>query len=208
MRLLHISDTHGTLPKLSTDADVIVHSGDLMPNAQRGGPYEADWQANWIVSNSVGLRNWIGSRPFIFTHGNHDFAIATPWLIDAGVDAVCLDDTTHVLNGISFYGIPWTKYFTGAWNRELHPREMQEVINRIPYVNVLVSHGPPLGILDRNVYGERCGCPTMRNALDYGTISVPDVYLCGHIHESNGVCRVGDTLYSNAATTQHIIELP
>lgn len=208
MRLLHISDTHGTFPDLNARADIIVHSGDLLPNASRGGPNEAVWQVGWIVSNSVRLRNWIGSRPFLFIHGNHDFAIATPWLRDAGIDAVCLDDVSYTENGVSFYGIPWTKYFTGEWNRELHPHEMQAVINRIPYVNVLVSHGPPLGILDHNAYGERCGCPTIRSALDYGTIPVPDVYLCGHIHESNGVCRIRETLYSNAATTQHIIELP
>ena len=208
MRILHISDTHGTFPELDSRADVIVHSGDMLPNNSRGGPYEADWQAGWLVRNCVRLRNWIGSRPFLFVHGNHDFAIATPWLKDASVDAVCLDDTVHTENHVSFYGIPWTKYFTGEWNRELHPPEMQAIVNRIPAVDVLVAHGPPLGILDLNVYGEFCGCPTMRNALDYGTFPAPSVYLCGHIHESHGIKRIRDVLYSNAATTQHIIELP
>lgn len=214
MRILHVSDTHGTFPNLDPCADIIVHSGDLLPNFSRGGPEEACRQMDWIRDNALLLRAWIGGRPFLFTHGNHDFCANTAdLLVDAAIDAICLDDRVHVEQHVRFYGVPWTKHFTGEWNRELHPPEMQAVINRIPPVDVLVAHGPPLGILDVNAYGEFCGCPTMRNALDYGTIPMPALYLCGHIHESHGVTgrKMGTypdpILFSNAATTQHILEI-
>jgi len=212
VRILHVSDTHGLLPELDTRTDIIVHSGDLLPNFSRGGPDEACRQMEWIHENALRLRAWIGTRPFLFIHGNHDFSTGTAeLLVGAGVDAVCLDDVVHTEQHVRFYGVPWTKYFTGEWNRELHPPEMRTVVDRIPAVDVLVAHGPPLGILDVNAQGERCGCPTMRNALDYATIPMPVAYLCGHIHESHGILArafgAHPVVFSNAATTQHILEI-
>ena len=51
-------------------------------------------------------------------------------------------------------------------------------------VDVLVTHGPPSGILSNNIEGEDCGCPYLR---DYILRHRPRIHCFGHIHEASGV---------------------
>ncbi len=63
MKILHISDTHGTYPSLThmPETDVIVHSGDF---TMGGSEQEA-----------IDFMNWFCDLPYrhkIFISGNHD----------------------------------------------------------------------------------------------------------------------------------------
>jgi Icc-related predicted phosphoesterase len=61
-------------------------------------------------------------------------------------------------------------------------------------VDVLVVHEPPAGTLDRVPTGRHIGSPHVLSLL---TRLRPRVLTCGHVHESPGIVRVGETLVIN-----------
>lgn len=53
-------------------------------------------------------------------------------------------------------------------------------------IDVLITHGPPKGFLDKTFMGKQCGCPALLSAVR----SVqPLVHVFGHVHESYGFER-------------------
>lgn len=214
VRLLHLSDSHGVLYPLRIPprTDAIVHSGDIFPTFKMASDrprLERGLQEQWIAANAERLVRWTQGLPFLYCTGNHDYTDGESALRDAGIDAHCLNGHIAEFAGLSFYGFPWTKFFTGTWNDELRAPEMGLRVAGILAVDVLVSHGPIAGILDRNSYGEGCGDPTILTSFLYDDdVPVPRrAYLHGHIHESHGVRTWQGITVSNAATTQHILEI-
>lgn len=62
------------------------------------------------------------------------------------------------------------------------------------HVDVLVVHEPPLGTLDMLPSGRHIGSEQIRDLM----IRLrPRALTCGHVHESPGIERVGDTLVVN-----------
>ena len=62
-------------------------------------------------------------------------------------------------------------------------------------MDVLITHAPPYGILDRDVsihYGSN-------ELLSRVTAVRPQIHLFGHIHKANGLEESGGTIFSNAA---------
>ena len=59
---------------------------------------------------------------------------------------------------------------------------------------MLVVHEPPYRVLDRVPSGERIGSRVVRDRV---LRLRPRLLACGHVHESPGVERVGDTLVVN-----------
>jgi Icc-related predicted phosphoesterase len=61
--------------------------------------------------------------------------------------------------------------------------------------DVLITHGPPMGIRDLCANGERVGCEDLLQAI----ISIkPRIHAFGHIHEGQGTTRVDKTIFVNA----------
>ncbi len=210
MKIQHISDTHGQFPPLE-DVDIVVHSGDLLPNAPLRHDREARWQENYVRKNDDVFANWIGERTFVYCRGNHDYFSPQLELRLSGIKTFH-DCSGRVVDayGVRFYGFPWVPYFNGYWNHELTVDEMAARVNAIPWrmFDVLVAHCPPYGILDRT-YGrgsaEHIGNSLLANAL-FAQNNV-SLVLCGHAHESPGIETVGGITVSNAACTSRIIEL-
>ena len=93
MLLCHVSDTHGFFPDLPPEAEVIVHSGDGMPNSSRGNlKVEPRFQSEWVRKNVETYKKWLGGRPLIYLEGNHCFIDPISILREAGIDAVSDDD--------------------------------------------------------------------------------------------------------------------
>ncbi len=211
LTVCHVSDSHGWLgDPLLGDFDVVVHSGDFLPNRTRGIlNIERPFQEQWIRANAVKINAWLRHRPVLITHGNHDFINSVPVLESIGVEAYCLDDQRVEFGGHVFYGFPHVPHFTGEWNYETSDRELKARLDAIDPegVEVLVAHSPIFGVLDRNAQGQRCGSTPMRKWLQ-NLPHVPEHYLCGHIHESNGRMLWSRGIHvSNAATTQRLITL-
>jgi Icc-related predicted phosphoesterase len=64
-------------------------------------------------------------------------------------------------------------------------------------VEVLITHGPPAGILDFTVDGKHAG-GTSRLAEISQRIK-PQLHLFGHIHEGYGICKLGEVTFVNAS---------
>jgi Icc-related predicted phosphoesterase len=64
-------------------------------------------------------------------------------------------------------------------------------------LDVLITHGPPFGILDQTAPGEvHLGCEELRKAVEE---KKPRVHLFGHIHGGAGLFEHGVTRFVNAA---------
>ena len=188
MRIVCISDTHSLHGQFPVpDGDVLVHAGDA---TRRGTERE--------------LRDfdrWLGTLPHrhkVVIAGNHDFGFQTQpgasgWITNAHY----LQDRSVVLEGVRFYGSPWQPWFHD-WAFNL-PRgeELRRVWDRIPAgTDVLLTHGPPHGVLDRTEEGETVGCEELARAV---TRVRPRLHVFGHIHEGYGQVVMDGVRYVNAS---------
>ena len=63
--------------------------------------------------------------------------------------------------------------------------------------DILVTHGPPYGILDLNMYKEHTGCPhLLKKVMEVR----PQLHVFGHIHEGYGIHLEEDTIFHNASS--------
>ena len=66
---------------------------------------------------------------------------------------------------------------------------MAEIWEGVPEdIDLLITHGPPLGVLDRTVEQYHAGSKTIRDYLDR---TKAKVHIFGHIHECKGEEMVG-----------------
>jgi Icc-related predicted phosphoesterase len=176
------------------------------------------FQLRWIRDNLNEFKSWLGGHPLLYVPGNHDFIDSNLLefeLRSIGLEAFNLTDKMLTFQGVNFYGFPYVPAINGMWNYERELPEMQKEVDRLvgdlnkTYVDVLACHAPPYKMLDLTMGNEVVGCQVMSTALDYkiNKDMLPAYYLCGHIHEANGMAVRNGMMVSNAATTRHIIEV-
>jgi Icc-related predicted phosphoesterase len=101
------------------------------------------------------------------------------------------------IEGLTVYGSPWQPEF-GSWAFNL-PRghQLRNKWRLIPpNTDILVTHGPPKGILDMTPRGESVGCEDLRHRL--GAIA-PKLHVFGHVHRGYGETAQADTHFVNAS---------
>ncbi|KAI1454227.1 Metallo-dependent phosphatase-like protein [Annulohypoxylon moriforme] len=99
---------------------------------------------------------------------------------------VFLDEGTHrfiLENGaaLTVYASPYTPS-TGDWGFQYHP-EKGHTFSIQQGTDIVITHGPPKGIMDLTYTRERAGCPDLFAAV--AKIS-PRLHCFGHIHEGWG----------------------
>jgi Icc-related predicted phosphoesterase len=99
------------------------------------------------------------------------------------------------IDGLKIWGSPWTPTFYN-WGFNANKYRMQEIVNAIPKCDVLITHGPPLMILDY-AGRDRAGCPTLRNAV-LERIK-PELHVFGHIHAGAGAYTENGIQFINVA---------
>jgi Icc-related predicted phosphoesterase len=200
MKIVFISDTHtlhGQMLEEIPEGDVLVHCGDV---SSRGIGSEID---NFLF--------WFSSLPHknkIFIAGNHDFGFEyrnttlQNTLESIKEDGIhYLQDSGIEIDGIKFWGSPWTPPFYN-WAFMLKADEIKEKWEMIPRdTNVLITHGPPRGILDLVVYDQKnVGCPELMEEV----LKLQDlkIHAFGHIHEEYGSKTIGENgpIFVNAST--------
>jgi predicted phosphodiesterase len=192
MRLVMISDTHGRHADLTIpDGDVLVHAGDF--TRHRRDQYQ----------DTTDFSDWLGSLPHahkIVIAGNHDVGFERQPEILPGLLKHCLylQDKAALVMGFKFYGSPWQpRFFDWAFNLE-RGEPLRRVWARIPTdTDVLITHTPPMGILDRNEYDERFGCADL---LARVRGLAPQVHVFGHAHGGYGIEIQNGTAFVNAAS--------
>ena len=62
--------------------------------------------------------------------------------------------------------------------------------------DVLITHGPPYGILDKTERGEHCGC---QDLLERIKVIQLKLHIFGHIHEGYGMFQDESTTFVNGS---------
>lgn len=177
MRLVLISDTHNQQRALRLPpGDVLVHAGDF---TMRGTEPEVR-----------AFGEWLGEQRYehkVLIAGNHDFLFERePQLARSLLPAQVhyLFDSEVTVGGLRFWGAPWQPWFLDwAFNLRRGP-ELAARWALIPEgVDVLITHGPPMGTADRTVHGEDVGCADLAEAMKRVK---PRLSVFGHIHEGYG----------------------
>ena len=200
MKIVFISDTHtlhGQMLEKIPEGDVLVHCGDV---SSRGVGSEID---NFFF--------WFSSLPHkhkIFIAGNHDFGFQyRDHVLQKTLESLkeqniyYLEDSGIEIDGVKFWGSPWTPPFYN-WAFMLNEDEIKEKWEIIPRdTNVLITHGPPKGILDLVTYDQvNVGCPSLMEEV----MKLKDLkaHAFGHIHEEYGTKKLDKTgpIFINAST--------
>jgi Icc-related predicted phosphoesterase len=189
VRIVFVSDTHGRHHLThAPDGDVLVHAGDLTLDGTLDG----------VESFNA----WLGALPHrhkVVIAGNHDecFQHQADRARARLTDATYLEDSGCEIEGLTFYGSPWTPLFAG-WPFMLSEVELAAKWALIPSgLDVLVTHGPPHGILDLTNRNDHAGSWTLlRRVYELR----PRVHVFGHIHESAGRADIDGITFLNAST--------
>lgn len=208
--LCHISDSHEAHRRLIIpDTDFLVHSGDFSYHGEIGKVKEF---LRWFDSQVAFHK--------ILIAGNHDKSFQnSPGVIKALLEEFpmihYLENSGVELDGIKFWGSPWTPAFGYRWAfNAKRGEEIKKHWDLIPAdTRVLITHGPPNGILDevrREDWrmNHETGDPEIVKTLEHTGCEElikkirevkPELHLFGHIHEGYGLkCEDGVT-FSNAS---------
>jgi Icc-related predicted phosphoesterase len=92
------------------------------------------------------------------------------------------------IEGLRIWGSPYTPKFQSWYFMKDRGYPMKENWKEIPTeLDLLLTHGPPYGILDTNINGINTGC---RDLLDAIFERPPRYNIFGHIHEAYGTKEV------------------
>ncbi len=190
-RIVTISDTHSRHQKIKSmpEGDILIHSGDA---TERGG-----------IDEIVAFNEWLGTLPYlhkIFVAGNHD------WLFERSPQfAPTLMSNAHYLldnfieiEGLKIYGAPWQpRFFDWAFNVDRGAAIAQKWQMIPDDIDVLITHGPPHGILDEVAYRhEHVGCEELLPVVHR---IKPRAHIFGHIHSGYGMVEQNGIKFVNAS---------
>ncbi|MCE4624254.1 MAG: metallophosphoesterase family protein [Desulfurococcales archaeon] len=171
MRILHVSDMH-----CRTDLLLKVLEEEEYDIAIASGDFEC-------VDTAQAFARAVKGRGYAVT-GNLDDPSVARTLREHGV---LIDGTLVEFEGLKIGGVGGIDV---AGSLEALERRLKE-----RKVDVLVSHHPPKGILDRTFFRLRIGLREIGWLVEKLN---PRVHLFGHVHESRGVEERGGVLFVNA----------
>ena len=137
---------------------------------------------------------WLGEQPAKYraiTCGNHEYPVeAAPekWRRRLSNATLLLNEAVEI-EGIKIWASPTTPLYGGAFGMS-SAADRERLYNTIPQdTDILVTHGPPLGVLDGGH-----GCAALRRAV----IRIkPRLHCFGHAHPCTQSTK--HTLFINAA---------
>ena len=182
-----VADTHRKHRALSIpECDILIHCGDFCSFEREDEKTLKDADAWFAEAPAKHVVCTGGNHDFLLQRGEFRFAHAT-YLEDSGVEKA----------GLSIYGSPWCPDLSG-FAYYATEEQLIEKWKRIPAgVDILITHTPPLGILDLPSSGAGyLGCPHLRAELRR---IKPRLHVFGHVHASHGTHTEGGTKYVNAA---------
>ena len=199
MKLLVFSDLHNDfrtaskLVELSNTVDVVVGAGDFCV-ARRG--------LDEIIVPLSAI-----TKPTVLVPGNSESKEELLQACQSWETARVLHGSRETIAEIIFFGIgggiPISPF--GSWSYDFSEDEAYDLLRDCPSGGVLISHSPPLGMLDLSSDGRRLGSHTVRETI---LSKKPNLVVCGHIHGSAGqIDRIGETTVINAGPQGIIWEL-
>jgi Icc-related predicted phosphoesterase len=194
LKLLCISDIHNQLDKVNLEpADLLLIAGDL---TIKGSLAEFN-----KFNEDVGRIKHLYRLGAMIVFGNHDKLAEQNFNLTKSILTninYILHDSSVEIEGIKFYGSPYTKMFFN-WSFMLSGRDkMKAKWDQIPQCDILITHQPPYGILDEaDIFSGHLGCEDLLDAV----LRVnPKYHMFGHIHGGAGIKEFNGTTYINAST--------
>ena len=194
MRVAVTSDTHGRQNWVMPPCDVFVHAGDI---TGRGSIEETSRFAARLRDEMSSPQ---GPRHAIIVPGNHDQCFElfpTPVRELFGKNVHVLLYQALVLDGVRFYGSPWTPPFM-RWHFMADESRLAVLYSGMPdTLDMLVTHGPPWGILDPGGQELHVGSTALADAVRTRQIAH---HVFGHLHDAGGqTVQRGATTFHNVA---------
>ena len=183
MKAVVLSDNHTNYDFETPEGDILIHCGDF---TFHGNPKEMEK-----------FKNYLKEQPHehkLFVWGNHELIEKDEpyWrqYLEYESGAKCIHNKEFEIDGLKFFGSSVTPVF-GRWafmkDDDGRKRHWE---NAPDNVDVVISHGPPFGLLD-TVKGleiepgkpEHLGCIHLRKYVEKVQ---PKLVAHGHIHDSYG----------------------
>jgi Icc-related predicted phosphoesterase len=184
-----ISDLHGFKPELP-GGDLLIICGDLTARNKR----EEYNQFNlWLSLLSYRCKIVIG--------GNHDGMLERKQVVigneSEAIHYLC--NSGFEFEGLKIWGSPYTPKFGQWYFMENRGQDIRKHWNSIPNdTGILITHGPPYGILDEIDDHAHVGCKELKAAVQERI--KPRMHCFGHIHECGGkIVTLGETTYVNCS---------
>jgi Icc-related predicted phosphoesterase len=203
MKIVAISDLHGKLIPLDKipESDLLLIAGDIAPwyhgwNLLDQAHWLRDIFSDWLSKVSKKTNHIVG----IF--GNHD------WVGEKGKHLLptlpwsYLETSSIVIDGLKIWGSPWTPFFCDwAFNYPADPMEAEkfapDLYEKLPDgTDIVITHGPPIGILDLCPDGHRAGCWHLKKRIFEVK---PKLHVFGHIHGAHGMETIDDIQFANVS---------
>lgn len=189
LTIVAISDVHGKFNKLEIpECDILISCGDYS-----------------FVGQDHEIRNfhkWLDKQPakhIISVQGNHERGVQAQFsLSEQLAKDVCprvhfIDEGLIELEGLKIWCSAYTPtFFNWAYMKDRGP-EIKEHWDRIPDdTDILVTHGPPYGILDKveiqhpsgHIIEKFTGCVDLLDRVKQ--LPKLQAHFFGHIHEGHG----------------------
>ncbi len=185
MRIVALADTHSFHRQVNVpDGDILIFAGDV---TMRGNRKELKDFAEWA--------NELPHPHKIVIAGNHDFCFKKYREESEKIIApmIYLEDSGVVVNNVWIWGTPWTPIFRN-WAFMRSEDELAEKFDKIPTVDILISHGPPRNMLDKAMIDDEHA-----GSISLWRVPCPKLHVFGHIHEAYGSYKDTQCHYVNAS---------
>ncbi len=185
MKIDCIADLHGEFPFLE-GGDLLIVAGDLTVSDTQE---QMDRFDSWLSSQDY--------KKKIFIAGNHDNSlqkeVPRKYMACAVERFEYLCDSGCEFEGLKIWGSPWTSHFVGI-NPHCCAFTSPDWIDSEDFLfgkweiipkdtDILITHSPPFGILDRTSRGQNVGSKSL---LCRVADIKPQLHVFGHIHEEGG----------------------
>jgi Icc-related predicted phosphoesterase len=184
------------------EGNVLVHAGDLT-NMGEGHAIRRFAQWARIVQHKY--------DDILVIAGNHDFGFENDPLVARGILAEEGPHNLHYLQDdvfkyhdleldkiFNFYGSPWQpRFYDWAFNVDRGPFIAAKWKMIPDDTHILITHGPPHGILDPGRGDAHVGCEDLLRSITERVR--PDVHIFGHCHMGYGRLERDGIVYVNAA---------
>jgi Icc-related predicted phosphoesterase len=189
MKIVAISDTHSRHSEIVLpDGDVLVHLGDHVTGWDEMIDDKMRYSRDWLMSHRDNY------KLIISLVGNHD-PFSAPSILKEAEGIHYLHDDCITIDGITFSGTPWCKNTYGRFT--MSEREIEKHLMLLGTPDILLSHSPPLGILDTSSFGMSVGSSAI---LKFVKKYRPIYHIFGHCHNTAGESvEIDGTTFINAS---------
>lgn len=222
VRFVCVSDTHeqmGVLLSRIPRGDVFIHAGDFTDVGDKASICKFNDQLNSLPHR---YKIVIAGNHEIGFEDGQDEANLLSYFRREGYNGTpegykLLTNCTYLMNssvevyGLKIYGAPWQTLWGWAFYRKRGheiAKEWEKIPTAtksadgnewLPGVDVLVTHGPPLGCKDLDVRDRKTRFGDLELLKCVKERVRPRFHVFGHIHEQNGAVTDGQTTFINAS---------